>query len=293
LFVYGFGSDHDSKHLKMIAEAADGTFTFIEKSDMVIDAFGGTLGAEQSIFATNICLTFTSRTESDSEDSGVTIKAVESGNYRNQVHPKGATATVVFNNLMLGEERDVLVTLALSSSLSSTRIDQTLLYTSVTYTPVGSREQCSRTGGECVVTRLPPQELSNSTPQRNERVDVQVNRMLLVEATKESLNFADKGDYDMARRVVETTISEINRSSSMATNNIKTRAFVDELGSTLTNVRDRDIYQKKGGRAVLSQQAQDFGAQRQTYAREGTEGVYQNGYAKSCQSRAKTSKSGW
>jgi hypothetical protein len=155
-----------------------------------------------------------------------------------------------------------------------------------------AQEPCNRCGGDCVVTRLSSEELSTSpAPQRNERVDVQINRMLFVEATKESLNYADKGDYESATRVVEKTISEINRSTSMATQNLKTRAFVDELGSTLSNVKDRNIYQSKGGRAILSQQAQDYGAQRQTYAREGVEGVYQNKFAKSSQARAKTTKS--
>jgi hypothetical protein len=277
----------------MIADAADGTFTFIEKSDMVIDAFGGALGAEQSLFATNLCLTIHSGpSESSNDDSGVTITAVESGNYRNQVHQRGASATVFFNNLMLGEERDMLVTLSLLPSSSTARVNQTVLRTSVTYTPVGSQEPCNRCGGDCVVTRLSSEELSTSpAPQRNERVDVQINRMLFVEATKESLNYADKGDYESATRVVEKTISEINRSTSMATQNLKTRAFVDELGSTLSNVRDQNIYQSKGGRAILSQQAQDYGAQRQTYAREGVEGVYQNKFAKSSQARAKTTKS--
>jgi hypothetical protein len=292
--VYGFGADHDSKHLKMIADAASGTFTFIEKSDMVIDAFGGALGGEQSIFATNICLTIAAgpseSEDSKEESSGVMITSAEAGSYKKEVHPSGSYTKVFFNNIMLGEERDVLVSLALPPSSSSTGFDQTLLHTSVSFSPVGSRETIlTRSGGDCVISRV----LSAASTQRDERVDVQVNRMLFVEATKESLNYADKGDYENAKTVVEKTMAEIRGSSSMATQNKKTKAFVDELGSTLSNVRDRDVYQTKGGRALLSQQNQDYGLQRQAYAREGVEGVYQNKCAKSSQARAKTTKSSW
>lgn len=305
--MYGFGSDHDSKHLKMIADAATGTFTYIEKSDMVIDAFGGALGAEQSIFATNICLTITAAGPSSDNDSkpsadangnanangGVIITAAESGSYRNEVHPSGSSTKVYFNNIMLGEERDVLVSLALPPSTSISRFDQTLLHTSVSYTPVGSREICTHAGSECILSRVPSNELTSASTQRNERVDVQINRMLLVEATKESLKLADRGEYEQATQVVESTMRTIGESSSMANQNMKTKAFVDELGSTLSNVRNRDVYQTKGGRAVLSQQNQDYGMQRQAYAREGFEGVYQNKVSKASQARANTSKSSW
>jgi hypothetical protein len=282
----------------MIADAASGTFTFIEKSDMVIDAFGGALGGEQSIFATNICLTITagppaSDDSKEGESRGVMITSAESGSYQKEVHPSGSFTKVFFNNIMLGEERDVLVSLALPASSSSTQIDQTLLHTCVSYSPVGSRETLTRTGGSCVISRVPQSELSAASTQRDERVDVQINRMLFVEATKESLNYADKGDYEKARTVVEKTMAEIRGSSSMANQNVKTRAFVDELGSTLSNVRDRDVYQTKGGRAVLSQQNQDYGLQRQAYAREGVEGVYQNKFSKSSQAKAKNMKSSW
>lgn len=278
----------------MIADAASGTFTFIEKSDMVIDAFGGALGGEQSIFATNICLHIAAGPEDSNEGSvGAMIISTESGSYQKEIHPSGSFIKVFFNNLMLGEERDVLVSLVLPSSSSSTRQDQTLLHTSVSYSPVGSRMTLTHIGANCVISRCPLSELSSVSTQRDERVDVQINRILFLEATKESLDHADKGDYEKAKTVVENTMVTIRGSSSMAKQNPKTRAFVDELGSTLSNVRDRDVYQTKGGRALLSQQNQDYGLQRQAYAREGVESVYQNSFAKSSQAKAKVMKTSW
>lgn len=115
MFVYGFGADHDSKHLQMIADAASGTFTFIEKSDMVIDAFGGALGAEQSIFATNICLNINS-------GNNVMITSTESGNYRNELDSSGSTTKIHFNNIMIGEERDILLSLAIPAVSKKTLV---------------------------------------------------------------------------------------------------------------------------------------------------------------------------
>jgi hypothetical protein len=47
LFVFGFGTDHDSEHMDAIANAAEGIFTYVESDSMVTDAFGGTIGAQQ------------------------------------------------------------------------------------------------------------------------------------------------------------------------------------------------------------------------------------------------------
>ena len=79
----------------------------------------------------------------------------------------------------------------------------------------------------------------------------------------------------------------------MVNKNAKTVAFMSELNSTLSNVDSSDVYQSKGGRAMLSQQQQDYGLQRQAYARDGTEGIYQNKFSKSSQSKAKNLKSGY
>jgi len=46
-FAFGFGADHDSAHMTAIAEAAEGSFIYIESNDAVVDAFGGAIGAQQ------------------------------------------------------------------------------------------------------------------------------------------------------------------------------------------------------------------------------------------------------
>lgn len=47
MYVFGFGADHDSAHLQMIAVAAESPFIYVEETDQVIDAFGGAIGALQ------------------------------------------------------------------------------------------------------------------------------------------------------------------------------------------------------------------------------------------------------
>mmetsp|Transcript_9083 Transcript_9083/g.9607 ORF Transcript_9083/g.9607 Transcript_9083/m.9607 type:complete len:572 (+) Transcript_9083:458-2173(+) len=286
LFVYGFGADHDSKHLQMIAEAANGTFTYIEKSDTVIDAFGGAIGAEQSIFARNICLTINS-------NNGCMITSTESGSYQHELDKSGSNTKVYFNNILLGEERDILLSLAIPSVSITNQINQLILSTNVSYSLIGSSQSSNILGSDCNIRRFPLNEISNLSKERNEAVDVQINRIRLINATKQSLQYADNGNYTEAKKVVEDTIKEMQDSTSMKKNNMKTKAFVNELNITLTNVRSSDIYQSKGGRAMLSQQQQDYGLQRQAYARDGTEGVYQNAFAKSSQMKAKNLKSSY
>lgn len=286
LFVYGFGADHDSKHLQMIAESATGTFTYIERSDTVIDAFGGAIGAEQSMFATNICLTINS-------NNNIMITSTESGSYRNELDTSGSNTKVYFNNIMLGEERDILLSLAIPTITITNQIDQLLLSTNISYTLIGASQSTNIIGHDCSIRRFPLNEIANLSTQRNESVDVQVNRIKLVKATKQSLEYADNGNYEQAKKLVEETIKDIEGSSSMKNSNAKTKAFIGELNTTLTNVRSSDIYQTKGGRALLSQQQQDYGMQRQAYARDGTEGIYQNKFSKSSQTKAKNLKSSY
>lgn len=288
LFVFGFGNDHDSAHLRTIATAADGTFTYVEASDMVIDAFGGALGAEQSIFANNLCLTIKATTP------GSVITQVESGLYRKEIARDGSFANVYFKNLMLGEERDVLVTMALPAT-SDESDAAPVLSTEVTYVPLGvevnSPDRLLARGDDCVVARVAAARLDPSVT-RNERVDVEINRLLLTRATEEAMRAADSADYARAKRTIEEAIQEVSSSASMAAGNVKSAAFGAELQATLDNVRDANEYSRGGGRAYMSEQAQNYSAQRCCYQKSSrVENVFQSASSGMQQSKAKNSKS--
>jgi uncharacterized protein YegL len=267
LFVYGFGNDHDSQHLKAIADAGEGTFTFIERSDMVIDAFGGALGAEKSIFAQNLCLSLTA-------SSGSLITNIHCGNYRKTIDASGTSAKVYYPNLMLGEQRDVLMVMDLPA-VSEPQENQVLCTTSLEYSPIAASNDgnVSLVGQDCVVSRV---DTVDKSLERNVNVDVQVNRALLDNATSTSLAMADSGDYVNARRNIDKALTQIKSSTSCQRNNQKTVAFVSELESTMESFRDEDTYHRKGGRSMMSEMADNISLQRCTYAKTGRSKAYQN-----------------
>ena len=286
LFVFGFGSDHDSAHLQAIADAADGMFTFIERSDMVVDAFGGSLGAEQSIFATGIELHITSV-------NGSRIIQIESGMYANEISSDRSRAVVRYKNLMKGEERDVLVLMEVGEvGEEMNGQSQGLLRTCVRYLPLGRPESeglLESIGGDCVVRRL---RRENLTPNmtRNELVDVQVNRLCLTRATKQSIDCADSRNYKQARAILEEALRNMINSSSAS--NIRTQAFIQELQMALNDVSSETEF-SQGGRSNMSEKAQNYSRQRMCYAKSASPAVYQNISSGSNQVRANKSKSGY
>ena len=266
LFVYGFGNDHDSQHLKAIADAGEGTFTFIERSDMVIDAFGGALGAEKSIFAQNLCLSLTT-------SNGSRITNIHCGNYRKSIDPSGTSAKIYYPNLMLGEQRDVLMVMELPA-VSEPKDNQVICKTTLEYSPIASTDgNVTLVGQDCVISRV---ETVDKTLERNINVDVQVNRALLDSATTTSLAMADRGDYVLARKNLDDALTQIKSSTSCQRQDQKAVAFVTELESTMESFRDEDTYHRRGGRSMMSEMATNISHQRCTYAKEGRSKAYQN-----------------
>lgn len=281
LFVFGFGNDHDSAHLQAIADAADGMFTFIERSDMVIDAFGGVLGAEQSIFATNIELHIRAL-------HGTSITQVESGMYVNQISSDGSSAVIRYKNLMFGEERDILILMNVAAS-GEINDGQVLFSTFVTYRPLSLSQTApslEAQGGDCVVKRL--NMLTEAAMVRNIIVDVQINRLILTRATKQSMDFADSGNYAQARSVLQDAINTLSTSSSRG--DIKTQAFLQELQLALNDVRSETEFRSGGGRSNMSEKAQNYSRQRMCYAKAASPAVYQNDYSSAQQAKASKSK---
>jgi len=282
LFVYGFGNDHDSAHLKAIADAGEGLFTFIERSDMVIDAFGGALGAEKSIFATKVVLTVDVR-------PGVKITNAHSGSYRKHIEFDGSRLNVYYNNLMIGEQRDVLVTVEVSACGEEVAASE-LFTTRMQYQPVGGGSEVTIAGGSCVVSRL-TQARVNPALQRHDDVDVQVNRMMLAEATEAALKAADENDYSKATEHLQSTLQAVKCSKSAQAGNVKSVGFAKELEQNVSNLCDATTYKSKGGRSMVTEMYQSHNVQRCTYAKEGASAdMWQNTTSAGFQSNAKSKK---
>jgi Mg-chelatase subunit ChlD len=286
LFIYGFGNDHDSNHLKQIVDAGEGLFTFIEKSDMVMDAFGGALGAEKSIFARDLCLTINTT-------NNCTITSAATGNYRNVISNCGKTMNVYFNNLMMGEKRDILLSILVPKVANETHNYQ-LFTSNISYMPLDTllTTPISINGDDCIISRL---NKSNIDPniKKNIIVDFQINRMLLSEATQKSLNLCDDRDFATAKKILNDALNFIKMSISYLANYAPTLSLVEDLTATLYNIRDDRSYFLGGGRATTAEGMQSSLTQRCTYSKASSPGsaMYQNFGSATFQNKALHRKS--
>ena len=145
--------------------------------------------------------------------------------------------------------------------------------TDLTYVPIAGGGQINLTGQDCTISRVT--EVDGNV-ERNNAVDVQINRALLDEATAASLALADQGDYKKARSNISTTLDRIKKSSSAARNDAKTVAFVSELEATMDGISDERTYNYGGGRSMMTEMCSNVNAQRCTYTKAGRSKMYQN-----------------
>lgn len=144
LYVFGFGNDHDDKQLKLIANASEGSYSFVNEDSEIVEAFGGCLGGQQSLVAKNVTLTIelpfpivsaerhstrlsssqrafnalnplysSTNRDNDNDNDEIKMLQVFSGKYPQIKSSDNKSVQITFANMFAGESRDILVKLAL------------------------------------------------------------------------------------------------------------------------------------------------------------------------------------
>jgi Mg-chelatase subunit ChlD len=271
LSVFGFGADHDAEQLQMIANAAEATFSYVAQDDMVVDAFGGAMGGAQGTVATNLQVTISLPASSSSATtSGLSIVTVNAGQYSCILQPNGSYL-VTYANIFAGEQRDIIVQMvvpAVSTGIAAVP----LLLASATYSTVdGQARQAipnsehavdvDRQASVCVVKR-------DAEPTNNEvnvAVDVQVNRFKALQAMKQAMSSADRGDYQRSNAVLKKCISDMKSSPAFAVKSPVINSAIDDLEEALTNTASAHEYNSIGGKATMCENMNSHDAQRKMY----------------------------
>jgi len=213
-FVFGFGSDHDSAHMNAISDAGEGSFTYIETDDTVIDAFGGAIGTQKGASLKDIELNVSTISENVSiiENLSGVYKSVISNDYKN--------STVRFTNLYPGEKREILLKLIIPSIQNPTETYE-IIKAFATYTNSSSllnnnddntkkknnnkhiAQQYRTQETYCTIKRFVGTSL-NPLITRNITVDTQVVRLNTMQAIATSLTLGDKNELKKSKRGVRT-----------------------------------------------------------------------------------------
>ena len=287
LFVFGFGADHDSAHMNGIADAGEGSFTYIDTDDTVIDAFGGALGAQQGAALRNISV------QLRGVSAGAVFSHVSAGNYRVITAADGSSSSISFASLYTGETRDILVRMTVPALPAAAATASYPLLTAAGAYSLQTPEETARAGGEaarggglqctgitCTIARpLDADRTPTHLLVRDTEVDVQVNRHVCVTATREAMNAADRGDFTGATNTLEDAKAKIMASMSFTSSNSIVVALVEELKDYLVRVRDRGEYQSRGGRAMMSEGFSSVSNQRCAYTKAGKAPIYQNSFS--------------
>jgi len=285
LFVFGFGADHDSEHMTTIAQAAECPFTYIESDDMVVDAFGGSIGTQQGAALRNISMTVSGLSE------GVSIAQTMSGSYVHTLAADGRSSTVSFANMYEGESREVVLRLNLPT-IAQPVAEYPLVRVTASYTVQDSEGVSSavRAGEECqcVVRRVTDSELDPAM-ERDVQVDVQINRIKSTTAIAGALQAADAGNFESAKEILTAASAYVTHSVSFRAGSAVSKGIASDLADALSRVRSRGEY-SSGGRAMMSETRMANDQQRSCYTKVGRVNNYQSAGSSSMQSTAFASK---
>lgn len=287
LFVFGFGSDHDSEHMAAIADAGECTFTYIESDSMVVDAFGGSIGTQQGASLRNITLTVSALAPD------VRIAEAITGSFAHRLSADGRSVEVSFANMYEGETRDILLRLALPAVPSSVS-EYSLVSAVATYSlqavaaDSGAAEGVSSTS-LCVIRRVPTGELPPGLT-RDINVDVQVNRIRSVQAINLALQSADASNFGLATDTLRAALEEVKASVSFRQAHRISLAIASDLTDALSRVQSRSAY-AQGGRAMMSETTANNDRQRSCYTKVGRANAYQSARSEVSQTSATISKS--
>ena len=240
VFVFGFGVDHDAEHMMAIAAASEGTFSYIDTDDTVVDAFGGAIGAMQgSAPLTEIALTLSTASLMGEKEAlpadQVLINSVEAGRYAVNIAPNLQSATVRFANMFCGEKRAVLLQLALPAvaapsytHLVTSSVQFSTLGTVCHYPSLSTPSTSSSTDSGCSseVERVQDADERLLNPVRAQLVDEELRRVAVTTAIKNAKTAADRGDLDAARAILMEAQAAVKASPAYAADSTITQALL-------------------------------------------------------------------
>ena len=250
---FGFGEDHDATTLAMIADAGQGTFTYVEGEAHVGADFARCIGGLTTLYAQEVMLTIDLDVGADSM---VKIHSRDSV----AVTEEKRTYDVALHAMNSDEMKNILFVIKVSPSSIS---ESPIFKLSVSWKEPGT--QATRTVFTDVVSlnRTP----GSSRGPTNVPLNIQLNRVITATALVKAAGLANEGKLDDARLTCAEAEMRLRKSETRddpvviaLSNDLKVgqAKFVDELTWNC------------GGRALLAQCSSGHWNQRSNSARDSS-----------------------
>lgn len=295
LFVFGFGTDHDSQHMTDIANACEGSFIYVDTDDTVIDAFGGAIGSQQGTVLRQI------EVDLQTISAGLRVQEIQSGSYRHTIESSTrTTGKVTCSDLFQGEKRDFLVRLALPTvpkPISEYALLNAVASFSLTAAASASGGSSSRerVSTACAIDRVDETQNPESfatVHQRNLLVDTDIFRVRCMNAMASAIALADRNNFEDAKKVLQDAkrvLAEQSVAYRTGTN-VVLNGLMSDLEDCLARTTSREEYDRRGGRAMISEYFDGHSKQRKLYSKGPTPSSYQTTSSAAVQSAAFRSK---
>jgi Ca-activated chloride channel family protein len=233
VYTFGYGDDHNSAMLTDIATATQGMYYYIQNEDKISEAFSDVLGGLLSVVVQNVVVTITAPPDVEITQFLPDIP--------HTVVEKTKQIRVQFADLQAEEFRDLpvlikypAVTGAIESPLFDVQVDCFNVLSN----------QMESTSTQAVLPRLDVSQLTPELTMKNLDVDSHLNRLETCKVLDNAKSFADKGDVQAARHLLQQQINKIQNSAS-ALMPVCKRLLVDLTGA-LDKMTSASEYKSRG-----------------------------------------------
>jgi uncharacterized protein YegL len=273
IYAFGYGADHDSALLTLIAEQARTPFSFVEDSgDQAREAFAGAVGGLNSVIAQEVKLRLKCAVELKELHTPFSTE-----------RPSDSEAVVSIADLFAGERRDVLVELVVPmDAVGDDSGVVTLLEASASYSDL--RRGCQ------AITPLVVMQINAAGPgtqpeeEPDEEVCLQRERVEVTNALQRAVEQGNQGNFTEAQQVLSAAEVRMRPTSSPMS-----AMLVQQLHEAREQLRNSAVFEGRG-RSMMYDACQMHSVQRCTNSLlSPTQGMYLSQQQASMSQQARSS----
>ena len=238
VFTFGFGVSHNTEMLKQIADATQGSYSFVRTPEGIPATFGECLGGLMSVVCTKLQVGITLR-------DGVDMGRVWTAFPVQSVSPRAYTVNI--KDLYSEEQRDILLKLKIPSvGQVVDKPSQTAELMTVTLSCENAVTGQADTTTSVVRIIVTPGAYVGPP---NSSVEEQECRMIMMEALENAKRQGQSSNVDGARATLEEAKARITTATCSGSD--YTKRLLAQLSSALALVSSNTGYTSAGGGAAL------------------------------------------
>jgi len=252
VYTFGFMSNHDGACLKAIADAGNGTYSYISDAGQIGSTFAECLGGLLSVMMQRVQVVLTC--------PNPLVKIGQVRTHFPTVSNDGGK-TVKIPDMQSEETRDILVEVNLPET-AVPAVRYPLVNASVTfYNALTRQEEVAKV--ECTIVRCRSDEPILRLAVPNFAIDVQRNRLNAALAVKEAMAMADQHQYSAAKAHIDLALAKVKQ--SISAKDPFCVGVIQDLESALAAVVDDRSY-TSGGTCTMSSISSSHQQQRSGHA---------------------------